>query len=212
MNETLSSIEFNTRIPTDDALEIIANEGALAIHNFLPANELSQAGQSLLGESMIIDETTTEKVHRRHGLVQYGYSQNRPWPQQVGRMTSPPEAVFRAVRAIDEYVTNTGKSRWFPNEIMGHRYDPGDFIAKHRDFASALGYVAVLTLEGSQEFHIQRDSGEMASIMLEPGTLTLMRGYQPGSDKQRPYHSVFPAKQRRLALSLRHMRPLTWDD
>lgn len=211
MNELLSSIEFRERIPTDDALEIIANEGALAIHNFLPADDLTRAAQSLLGESMIVDEATHGRVHRRHGLAQYGYSQTRPWPQQVGRMTTPPEAVFRAAREIDTYVTNTGKSHWFPNEIMGHRYDPGDFIAKHRDFTSALGYVAVLTLEGSQEFHVQRDNGEVASIMLEPGTLTLMRGYQPGSDKQRPYHSVFPTIDRRLAISLRHMRPLSWD-
>lgn len=68
------------------------------------------------------------------------------------------------------------------------------------------GAVAVLTLEGSQDFFFERDNGEVTRVDMQPGTLTIMRGYQPNTEKPRPYHWVAPALDRRLAISLRQMR------
>lgn len=210
MSETLSTIEFTTTPTPDEAFEAVANEGAIAIHNFLPENHLLRAARVLSGEHMRTDTDPNAKVQRRHDLIQYSYEHGKPWAPQVAGLATPPEPILGAARKIDQYIDGAEQARWRPNEIMGHKYNRGDFIARHRDYASALGYVAVLTLEGSQEFYFQRDNGDIANVTMEPGTLTVMRGFVPGSEKQRPYHWVEPAQGRRLAISLRQMR-MDWD-
>lgn len=211
MNETLSPVEFVTRIPAHEALGVVANEGAVAIHNFMPEASLRRASNVLTYAPMHIDESMSEKVHRRQHMTKYAYTHNQPWSPQFAGIEIPPEPIFSAAREIDEYMASAEGSIWRPNEIIGHRYERGDYIDKHRDFSRhAMGYIAVLTVGGSQNFYFERDNGEVASVAMEPGTLTLMRGYQPGSQKERPYHWVETAKSRRLAVSLRQVR-LDWD-
>ncbi len=208
MSETFSSIEFTNKVTPAEAMEAVASEGAVAIHNFIPLNHLQRAARVLQYETMEMDDNAEgSKVDRHHELVQFGFSADHPWPIASGTKQFAPEPLFHAARKVSDFVTSA--SNWKPNEIMGHRYNPGDFIDKHRDYASALGYVAVLTLEGSQQFFFERDNEDVSRVEMEPGTLTIMRGYEPGAEKPRPYHWVAPALERRLAISLRQMR-INW--
>lgn len=208
MNESYT--RYPSSLRPEEVMDAVRHEGACAVENFLPEYHLRRAAQVLAYEDMIIDRTPEDSpVERRHGLSRYSYSHEYPWPPAVAGVRMPQEPVWTAARAIDRFV-NDGKSDWRPNEIIGHRYDVGDFIGKHRDYASALGYVAVLTVHGTQEFSFERDDGEVETIEMRPGTLTIMRGYDDTQPKPRPYHWVSPATERRLAISLRQMRQ-TWD-
>ena len=212
MSETLSSpVEFDHRISAEEAMEAVDREGAIAIHNFLPANELGRASIVLANAPMITDNSPNATVARRQDLIRYAYTHNQPWSPQLAGMEIPPEPIFAIARQIDEYVGSDSNSNWRPNEIMGHRYNYGDYINRHKDETDkALKRVTLLTTKGHQEFYFQRDNGEIANITMLPGTLTIMRGAEPGSDKQRPYHWVAPAQVQRLAVSLRQIR-VGWD-
>ncbi len=192
-------------------MEAVDREGAIAIHNFLPVNELGRASIVLAAAQMNTDSSPHAKVQRRHDLVRYAYTHNQPWSPQLAGMEIPPEPVFTIARQIDDYVASASGSRWRPNEIMGHRYNFGDYIARHRDESvTAQQKVTVLTTRGDQEFYFQRDNGEIANITMRPGTLTIMRGAEPDSGKPRPYHWVEPARAQRLAIGLRQVR-VGWD-
>lgn len=208
MSETLTSLEFDAAVSPVKAMEVVALEGAVAIHNFLPPMHLWRAARVLEREPWQTDSNNRDgEVHRRHDLIQYGFSADHPWPVATAGTPYAPEPIFTTARRISDFVSKAPNVNWKPNEIMGHRYNPGDFIDKHRDYARALGFVAVLTLEGSQEFFFERDAaGEEARIEMNPGTLTIMRGFQAGEAKPRPLHWVGPAPDRRLAISLRQMR------
>jgi len=216
MSETLTTFEFTHTTSnleernalSEEVMAAVATEGAAAVHNFLPIYHLQRAARSLYNEPWQTDESHEHgAVERHHDLIEYGFLADYPWPTASAGRDYAPEPVFNASRRITEFVASAPSAEpWSPTEIMAHRYKPEDFIARHRDYARALGYVAVLTLEGSQVFSFERDSGEVASVDMQPGTLTIMRGYQPSTAKPRPYHWVEAATEDRFAISLREMR------
>jgi alkylated DNA repair dioxygenase AlkB len=209
----MSEFEFSRDVTPARAIEAVRSEGACAIRKFLLPEALAAAAADLARARMSTDDTTEEgQVHRRHDLVRYDFSVRHHFPINLHHDSSEaPVSVYDTAHEVAGFVRQ-GDPSWQPNEVMGHRYNTGDYINKHRDYASALGYVAVLTLEGSQEFYFQRDSEQMARVRMEPGTLTLLRGAAlTGRGKRRPYHGVERAKGQRLALSLRHMRSMAWD-
>lgn len=210
MSETLSSIEFTKTTSPVEVMETVAREGAAAVHDFLPFDQLRRSARALHSASWWRDATTNPgEVHREHDLTRYGFDSEYPWPVSSVTGDFAPEPIFNAAQKIHQYVGHAAGPQWKPNEIMGHRYNIGDYINGHRDYIRALGYVVVLTLEGSQDFFFERDNGEEAWVDMQPGTLTIMRGHQPGSEKPRPYHWAAPAEERRLAISLRQMR-MSW--
>ncbi len=211
MSETLSSIEFTNTVTSAEALHAVAEEGAIAIHNFIPHHHLQRAARVLTMADWENDNNpNNEKVDRDHDLVKYGFEASQYWPVASSSGGFAPEPVYQIARKISDFVTRAPEAHWNANEIMGIRYNPEGYIEKHRDYAWALGYVAVLTVSGSQAFYFERDNGEEARLDMLPGTLTLMRGFQADSDKPRPYHWVEPATEERLAVSLREVtRP--WD-
>ena len=208
MSETFSGIEFNKQTTTAaEVMDAVANEGAVAVHDFLPLNHLQRASRVLAGADWWTDSNQESgEVHREHDLVRFGFSSDHPWPVASANAGYAPEPIFTAAQKISEYVGDAPDVPWHANEIIGHRYNTGDYIDKHRDYVRALGFVAVLTLEGAQDFFFERDNGDVARVDMQPGTLTIMRGYQPNTEKPRPYHWVAPALERRLAISLRQMR------
>jgi alkylated DNA repair dioxygenase AlkB len=116
-----------------------------------------------------------------------------------------PDSLIDLAGGIKQFV-NRGEMVWTPNEIITHRYNNTDFIGRHRDYTEAYGLVAVLTLDGSQEFYVELDeSTEPTKITMEPGTLTMLRGFT-GDPEQRPYHWVDKPVSQRLAMSIRDMR------
>ncbi len=209
----MNTFEFEGRVEAIDAVVAVQSEGACAIHDFISPAELERAAYELSFAAMVTDDETSEsQVQRHHDLVQYDFSVRHAYPMNLRHGASAaPQSVYDTARTVATFIRD-GDPTWQPNEIMGHRYNRGDYIAKHRDYASALGYVAVLTLQGAQEFYFQRDNESMAKITMEPGTLTILRGEQTtGGTKRRPFHGVERAKEKRLAISLRHMRDMTWD-
>lgn len=211
MSETLSSIEFNNTVTPAEALRTVADEGAVAIHNFITPYHLQRAARVLsLADWENDNNPNNERVDRDHDLVKYGFEASQYWPVATADKGFAPEPVYQIARKISDFVAKAPDTRWNANEIMGIRYKPEGFIEKHRDYAWALGYVAVLTVSGSQGFYFERDTGDEARVDMLPGTLTIMRGFQEGADKPRPYHWVEPATEERLAVSLREVtRP--WD-
>lgn len=207
MSETLSSFEFTKTDTTADIMRTVANEGAVAVHGLMSEGALHRVATVLERAPFVTDDNPhNEKVNRRHDLVKYGFDADLPWPIHAPHAELAPAPVFWAARDIARYVSSDAESSWTPNEIIGHRYEAGHFIDKHRDYRGALGFVAVLTVLGTQQFHFVRDNGEEAEVTMNPGTLTIMRGFQPDTLAPRPKHWVEPAKERRLALSLRQMR------
>lgn len=214
MSETLFTTEFRSSANASDVMEAVEAQGAAAINDFLPPYLLTRAANVLRSEPMYTDNNPLgEAVNRHHDLIQYGYSHEHPWPVSTASGGYAPEPVYKAAQAMANYVNNAVGVQWAPNEIMGHNYNPGDYIRAHRDSARAIGYVAVLTLLGEgQEFHFENDDGRDIGVAMRPGTLTIMRGMQRGQgSKSRPRHWVTEAPEQRLALSLRHMLPKNWD-
>jgi len=206
---TLSPIEFDQTISAHDAMGAVEAEGAIAIHNFLPEDLRQEALRELRQETMYTDFTPDgAKVERHQNLSQYGFAYGRHWQTQIPNMESPPKSIHGIAQHIADFVNSADNATWNPNEIMGHEYQTGQFIQGHRDYKSALGFVAVATLDGIQQFNVETDGGETAQVFMRPGTITLMRGYQGEAGKERPYHWVEPATSRRLAISLRHMANL----
>jgi len=211
MSELLTSVEFNNTVTSVEAMRAVANEGAIAIHNFIPAQHLQRAVRVLsLADWENDNNPHNEKVDRDHDLVKYGFAADQYWPVASGAMGYAPEPVYHIARKISDFVSAAPEANWNANEIMGIRYQPEGFIEKHRDYAWALGYVAVLTVSGSQGFYFERDNGDETRVDMSPGTLTIMRGYQAGAEKPRPYHWVEPATEERLAVSLREVAK-PWD-
>jgi alkylated DNA repair dioxygenase AlkB len=208
MSETLSSIEFNKQTADPrEVMDAVAREGAVVVHDFLPLHQLQRGARALEVADWWTDETNAERtVARHHDLTRFGFSSRYPWPVAAAGAGFPPEPIFNAARRISDFVNAGAVFEWDANEIIGHRYNEGDFIDKHRDYARALGFVAVLTLEGSQRFSFERDAGDIGEVDMNPGTLSIMRGFQPETRALRPYHWVAPATERRLAISLRQMR------
>ncbi len=203
---TLSPIEFTSTVSANEAMAAVEAEGAIAIHNFLPTGLLSDLARELRSEEMYTDFANGENdIHRRQDLSRYGFAHGQNWLTPVPLMQSPPKYIHDSAQYVANFVNSADGIDWKPNEIMGHRYKTGDNLNGHRDYERAIGYVAVVTAEGMQNFYIDRDSGERAEIYMQPGTVTIMRGYRGEGGKERPFHSVEPAKQRRLAISLRQM-------
>jgi hypothetical protein len=212
---TLSSIEFDHTVSASAAMEAVESQGAVAIHDFLPEELRLAALNDLRDEPMYTDFTPENaKVERHQNLSQYGFVYGREWPESNPSMKTPPRNVHAVATYIADFVNSAENASWNPNEIMGHEYQRGQSIAGHRDYKRAVGFVAVGTLEGIQQFNVDLDSGETGHVFMRPGTLTLMRGYQGEAGKDRPYHSVEKATSRRLAISLRQMTDVKrpgWD-
>ena len=203
---TLSSFEFNQTVSANDAIEAVEAQGAIAIHNFLPVELREEAFKELGGERMYTDFTPEyAKVERNQNLSRYGFVYRKEWPVSNPNMQTPPQYVHAIATYISDFVNSSDTATWNPNEIMGHEYQTGQSIEGHVDYKRAIGFVAVATLSGIQQFNVVLDNGETGHVFMRPGTITLMRGYQGEAAKDRPYHSVEKATSRRLAISLREM-------
>lgn len=217
--EKLSAIEFDkneyrhdiVRL-SNEAMESVEFQGAAAIHNFGFDPMLGMVAGVLNNEQMFTDVgSESDRVKRHQDLVKYHYtSQRGPFIGRFGVKVAP-VAIRSAASNIEDFISQAEDAYWKPNEIVGHRYNIGDYISRHRDLSkTALNYVALLTVEGEQDFYVQTDNDQIQEVHMRPGTLTLMRGYNPRSQKPRPYHWVAPARQRRLAVSLRQSDN-SWD-
>lgn len=206
---TLTPVEFNQPVSAQEAIEAVEAQGAIAIHNFLPNDLRLEALRELRQEAMYTDYVDgSEGIGRNQNLSRFGFAHNQSWLAETPAMNRPSKHVHDSAQFIADFVNEYESANWRPNEIIGHEYRTGQFLDAHRDYKRAIGFVAVATLEGMQHFNVQLDSGETKQIYMEPGTVTIMRGYQGENGKVRPLHSVEPAKSRRLAFSLRQMTKL----
>ncbi len=210
---TLSSIEFGRSTTTSpEVLSTISEHGACIVHDFLAPEVITRAARDLSSPTVnyVTDAgTPNAKVERHHALAYFTYHRPNGSPTLPG-IPSAPTGVNAAAHAIDNYLEDGTQHSWRPNEIAGIRYEFGDHIGPHRDYSSAVGFVAVVTVAGRQNFIVESDDGETYEIPLRPGSLAVMRGYGHPSGKLRPRHWAAPAQEKRLAVSLRQMR-LGWD-
>ena len=90
-------------------------------------------------------------------------------------------------------------SEW-PNEAAYMRYSKGEGIALHRDFVRYGFLIAIMSLTGSA--HLEIASGTPRSIVVDRGTLVLLRGSGIG---ERPSHCVTNiGRQNRISLTYRY--------
>ena len=195
MIEKISTVEFEkSEVTPRLAMEAVKLRGACAIHNFAKVEELQEAAELLRSQRMIIDKDLTGRVPRLQRMGAFA----------VGDENTP-AALSELTAGVSGYV-NRGDFTWTPNEIITHRYEANDFIGKHRDYTEAYGLVAVLTLDGLQDFFVILDGDEEATkVTMKPGTLTMLRGFT-GDPEKRPYHWVGRPAAQRTALSIRDMR------
>jgi len=192
--EQLTSIEFEHKISPRVAMEAIRTRGACAIHNFVTTEQLQAAAELLRSERMILDENLSSRVQRRQRMSAFAIGAD-----------DTPDALTALTTRVTDYV-HDGNFAWQPNEIIAHRYESTDFIGRHRDYTEACGLVAVLTLDGMQDFYVELDGDQTATkVTMKPGTLTMMRGFT-GNPEERPYHWVARPASQRTALSIRDMR------
>jgi alkylated DNA repair dioxygenase AlkB len=192
--EKLTSVEFEEKVSPRVAMEAVIQRGACAIHNFATVEQLQPAAELLRSQRMILDEDMTARVQRRQHMNEF----------TIGAEETP-DVLASLAGEVWAYV-NRGDFAWEPNEIIAHRYDTDDFIGRHRDYTEALGLIAVLTLDGMQDFYVELDGDEKPTkVTMRPGTLTMLRGFN-GNPETRPYHWVGRPAAQRTALSIRHMR------
>lgn len=192
--ERISSVEFDKNVSPRTAIEAVQARGACAIHSFTTIENLQRAAAFVRTQPMILDESSTARVPRRQHMNAYAFDGE-----------STPNALTDLAVAVKSFV-NKGELAWTPNEIIAHRYQDNDFIGRHRDYSEAYGLVAVLTLDGMQDFYVELDDEpEPTKVTMQPGTLTMLRGFTCDLEK-RPYHWVDRPASQRLALSIRDMR------
>jgi alkylated DNA repair dioxygenase AlkB len=202
VEDNVTRMEFEGRVPIDPLIEVIQHEGAVALHNFLSSSELTRTARVL--NSLPFEPTThpQRNARQRYEPLHYHYAHERPEEfYEDETVVAPPQALFTAAQHIDRYVGAAQYNRWAPNELIANRFEVGDSKAKHLDHATALGYIALLTAEGSQEFYFQRNNGNTFHFLMQPGTLVLFRGFSPNGQR-RPYHWTAPAQVPRLSLTL----------
>ena len=210
MSEKLISVEFESRVDPRIAIEAVRERGACAIHNFIAVENLQHAAISLRRESMRLDEDMRSNVKRRQAMSTYALRSD-PLALPLAQLEKDaPQEIAAIAAEIAGYVAKDGTIPWRPNEVIGHQYSSNHFIDRHRDYTTAHGIVAVLTLDGLQDFYVELDDDEKATKMtMQPGTLTMLRGYN-GDAEARPYHWVDRPASSRLALSIREMHE-HWD-
>lgn len=192
--EKITTVEFDQKVSPRVALEAVVGRGACAVHNFASPHELQAAAEIVRSEKMMLDENLSANVKRRQHMGAFAMD-----------ASNVPYGIATLATQVKQYVTQNG-FQWTPNEIITHRYEKNDFIGRHRDYKEAYGLVAVLTLDGAQDFYVELDGNEEPSkIALRPGTLTMLRGFT-GDPNKRPYHWVEEATAERTALSIRDMR------
>lgn len=198
--EKLAPVEFEQTVSPRIAMEAVLARGACAIHNFATIGMLQSAAEQLRSEPMILDENMSARVRRRQRMSTYALG-----------APETPDTLATLALGIKDYV-NRGDFAWTPNEIIAHRYESDDFIEKHRDYSEAYGVVAVLTLDGIQDFYVELDGDDEATkVTMQPGTLTMLRGFT-GDPEKRPYHWVNRPMSQRTALSIRDMRDVWTPD
>lgn len=210
----METISAHTSLSAVEALRIVEEQGAVALHNFIPSHLVHEVAREIreISQVAMYTDTTPEghKVKRNQNLSRYGFAHGRSWLTELDQLQRPPKYSHDAAQFIANFV-NSGvfgyedddTNFWNPNEIIAHEYTVGQFIDRHRDSLRAVGVVAVGTVFGSQVFNARLDSGEVATVETKPGTLTLLRGYQGPNGKPRPEHWVDPATEQRLAISVR---------
>lgn len=195
--EKISTVEFDRasqEVSPRTAMQAVIHRGACAIHNFATYERLQPAAELLRSQRMILDEDLEARVQRRQHMSEF----------TIGADDTP-EVLASLVGEVWAYV-NRGDFVWEPNEIIAHRYDADDFIGRHRDYTEAYGLIAVLTLDGMQDFYVELDGDtEATKVTMRPGTLTMLRGFN-GNPEMRPYHWVGRPSSPRTALSIRNMR------
>ena len=192
--EKITSVEFDSTVPSRVAMEAVLKSGACAIRNFVTVEQLQPAAELLRSQRMLLDENMAHHVQRRQHMSEF----------QIGADDTP--AVLASLAAKVKKYVNEGDFQWSPNEIIAHRYESSDFIGRHRDYTEAYGLVAVLTLDGMQDFYVELDGEEEATkVTMQPGTLTMLRGFT-GDPEKRPFHWVGRPAAQRTALSIREMR------
>ena len=209
MEDFSTQLEFNGRVPIDPLLEIIQQQGAVALHNFLSAADLSRMSRSIQALPFSSTERTSGPTHHPAAL-HYRYAHdNAEAFYEDETIVAPPQPLFHAAQQIDRYIGEATQSRWKPNELIAHQIEVGEYKPKHLDQATALGYIALLTAAGSQEFYFQRNNGNVFNVTMNPGTLIIFRGFT-AHGQHRPYHWTAPAKTPRFALSLLQSKMNRW--
>jgi len=192
--EKFTNVEFDKNVNPKDAIEVVRSRGACAVRNFATAEQLEDAAELLRSQRMVLDENMTDRVKRRQHMNAYGFGDN----------ATPPPLQKLAV-GVKDFV-HRGEFDWQPNEIIAHRYESSGFIGRHRDYSEAYGLVAVLTIEGHQDFYVELDGeDDPTQITMEPGMLTVLRGFT-GNLEDRPFHWVTEPEPQRTAISIRDMR------
>lgn len=195
----METINFNESVQADECLERAKAFGAVLLKGYVDQKTSESIIEETDIQNMRVVEERDKKVRQQFQTINYRYpGETTP---HIARLGSTLEEFLR-----DEL------PQWRPNDVAMQRYLPEQTVGidPHRDYARDKLLVAVTTLAGEADFHIELDDEaggkSWSKRRLQPGDLVLMRA--PGlteADDDRPYHQIDPPRsEERTSLAFRH--------
>lgn len=175
----------NQETLTYEDFETIRKQGALLIPDFV---DTYLADEILLSAPL----ENLQEVYEPEARVRHGYeSVSCYYPDRA------PEPVQKLGKRVT-HLTHAQLPEWLPNYATIQRYRPENVgIERHRDSYRFILLVAVVTVAGSADFHVEldNDNGDKTweTVALKAGDLVLMRApFLNGDIDDRPYHRIDP--------------------
>jgi alkylated DNA repair dioxygenase AlkB len=189
-----SRIEFNYHTSDEiDFIPAVAEHGAAVIRKYMSLPQSARVGGEIVSamerNKTVVDQVLG-KVREQYDFVEWSVDE------------APPATAELAARLTD--MTEHQLPMWHPNMLRAQLYQPGGAgVHWHRDFKSSLYLVAAVNIIGEAQFDLKIHN-EVASFVLEPGDVVLLRNTGMNQADDRVEHQVHaPISGSRLSLGLR---------
>lgn len=194
----METIQFDKTTDAKECVDIVKRTGAVLLRGYVATG----LRVNILKEHAKRPKSAVDE--REHNVRQQFETINYRFPDEA----TPTTYIFgqELLAFMSQAVP-----RWKPNDTAIQYYHPSQTVGidPHRDYARDRLLVAVATLTGKADFHIELDEDngkKWSKRKLEPGDLVLLRAPGlTGAEEDRPYHRIDPpTRDPRVSLALRH--------
>ncbi len=185
--------EYTPAINPKECLEVVKQEGAVLLRNFLSEEEQIVLEKEVLAHELTPVDRSGHTIPEQFQDIGWEFSKAPSATLELGK---------RVCRLVQPSIPE-----WYINQVRAQLYSPGEAgIEWHRDYKRDLRIVAVASLMRAAYFGIRLEQGEV-SWHVAPGDLVLMRGsLLNGRKDDRPQHRVLPPESgQRLSIAYRQV-------
>lgn len=194
----METIQFDKTTGANQCIDIVKRTGAVLLRGYVTTDLRADILKEHAEKSKSTVDEQENNVHQQFETINYRF------PDEA----TPTTCVFgQGLLAFISYEV----PNWEPNDTAIQYYYPFQTVGidPHRDYARDRLLVAVATLTGEADFHIELDESngkKWSKRQLQPGDLVLLRAPGlTGAEEDRPYHRIDPPKNNlRVSLALRH--------